>query len=94
MSHKKFTPEFKENAVEYALKNTHKSMLENAQTLGIGESTLDKWIRAYYVNNDIKKPELSEEQKRIKQLEKENLDLREVNDILKKAHKYFVSQSR
>jgi transposase-like protein len=94
MSHKKFTPEFKENAVEYALKNTHKTMLENAQSLGVGQSTLDKWIRDYCAKNNIKKPALTEEQKRIKQLEKENSDLREVNEILKKAHKYFVSQSR
>jgi transposase len=94
MSHKKFTTEFKENAVEYALKNTHKTMLENAQSLGVGQSTLDKWIRDYYAKNNIKKPALTEEQKRIKQLEKELADQKEINEILKKAHKYFVSQSR
>jgi transposase len=34
---------------------------------------------------------LTAEQQRIKELEKENAHLREVNEIVKKAHAYFVN---
>ena len=42
---KRFSPEFKQQAVSYALANSDQSIAALANHLGIGESTLDRWIR-------------------------------------------------
>lgn len=42
---KRFSPEFKQQAIDYALSNSHESVAAIAQKLGAGYSTLDKWIR-------------------------------------------------
>ena len=42
---KRFSPEFKQQAIDYALSNSHESVAAIAHKLGVGYSTLDKWIR-------------------------------------------------
>ncbi len=39
---KRFSPEFKQQAIEYALANSHESLATIARKLGVGYSTLDK----------------------------------------------------
>ena len=82
---KRFSPEFKQQAIDYALSNSHESVAAVAQKLGVGYSTLDKWIRETNPASSSKR-QLSPEQQRILELEKEVKQLREANDILKKAH--------
>jgi transposase len=94
MSKRKFSNEFKEESVAYALNNKNNSILENAVKLGVAESTLARWIQESKGKLSIPKSELSEEQKQIKELKRQLADAMEVNDILKKAHKYFVGESR
>ena len=38
---KRFSPEFKQQAIDYALSNSHESVAAIAQKLGVGYSTLD-----------------------------------------------------
>jgi len=87
---KKFSVEFKQQSVDYALSNAHLSLAEIANQLGIGKSTLDKWIRQ---NNPGKtsRRELTAAQQKIITLEKENKELKMANEILKKAHVYFIN---
>jgi len=48
----KFNQEFKVNAVEKALSRSHEKTLKNiANDLGIGHSTLQKWVRLAKANN-------------------------------------------
>jgi len=42
---KRFSPEFKQQAIDYALSNSHEPIAAIARKLGVGYSTLDKWIR-------------------------------------------------
>ncbi|OCG38954.1 transposase [Gilliamella sp. Bif1-4] len=42
---RKFSVEFKQQSVDYALSNAHLSISELANHLGVSKSTLDKWIR-------------------------------------------------
>ena len=56
----------------------------------LGYSTLDKWIRETNPASSSKR-QLSPEQQRILELEKEVKQLREANDVLKKAHVYFLT---
>ncbi|RZG77046.1 IS3 family transposase [Acinetobacter sp. WCHAc060033] len=81
---KRFSPEFKQQAIDYALSNSHESVAAIAQKLGVGYSTLDKWIRETNPTGSSKR-QLSPEQQRILDLEKEVKQLREANDNLKKG---------
>ncbi len=71
------------NKIDYALSNSHESVATIAQKLGVGYSTLDKWIREANPVGSSKR-QISPEQQRILELEKEVKQLRESNDILKK----------
>ena len=95
MSKNKFDEKFKDNAVNYRLKNMHKSLEEVCKDLGMSASALSRWLANYHkLNNIIDKPKLTSEQQELKKLKAENEELKEINEILKKAHKYFVNQSR
>ena len=87
---KRFSLEFKQQAIEYALANSHEPLATVARKLGVGYSTLDKWVRDTNSSGTSKRV-LSPEQQRIIELEKENKQLREANDILKKVHVYFLT---
>jgi len=87
---KRFSSEFKQQAIDYALTNSHESLASIAVKIGVGYSTLDKWIRETNSMGSSKR-QLSLEQQRILELEKEVKQLREANDILKKAHVYFLT---
>ena len=87
---KRFSPEFKKQAIVYALSNSHESLTVITQKLGVGYSTVDKWIREANPAGSSKR-QLTPEQQRILDLEKEVKQLREANDILKKAHVYFLT---
>ncbi len=87
---KRFSPEFKQQSIEYALANTHEPLAVIARKLGVGYSTLDKWVRAMNLAGTSIR-QLTPEQQRIVELEKENRQLKEANDILKKAHVYFLT---
>lgn len=88
MKKRSFSQQFKQDAVN--LTGQGKSLREVAQSLGVGVSTLDKWVSAAK-GSSAGTLALSAEQKRIRELEKENAYLREVNEIIKKAHEYFVN---
>ena len=64
----RFSPEFKQQSIDYALSNSHESVAAIAQKLGVGYSTLDKWIRETNPMGS-RKRQLSPEQQRILELE-------------------------
>ena len=93
MSRKNFSQAFKSDSVAYALAHADRGVAAVAKELGVGYSTLDKWLRDHkHAGGGVR--ELTAEQKRIKALEKENADLREVNEILKKAAAYFIKNPK
>lgn len=94
MSRKKFSEQFKASSIEFALKNGNRSAREISQELGVGESTLSKWVAEHKKTHAEPLPQSSAEEREIRQLKRQIEELKEVNEILKKAHKYFVSQSR
>ena len=87
---KRFSTEFKQQSIEYALANTHEPLAVIARKLGVSYSTLDKWARETNLAGTSKQ-QLTPEQQRILDLEKVVKQLREANDILKKAHVYFLT---
>jgi len=84
------TDEFRKDAVRLTLTSglTRKQI---ASDLGVGMSTLNKWITAHHDTDAV----LVEDQKLARnneQLRRENCILKEERDILKKATQFFASQ--
>lgn len=86
---KVFSKEFRIDAVRYRNDHPELTVKQCAVNLDIGESTLDKWLSEYR-----KDPENSfrgsgnyesEETKQIARLRKENKDLKDALEVLKKA---------
>lgn len=86
----KHTEEFKQEAVRIAL-TSGLPRERVASDLGIGKSTLGKWIAQYRPTDLISAPQadLARENERLRL---ENRVLKEERDILKKATQFFASQ--
>ncbi|WP_394202658.1 transposase [Marinagarivorans algicola] len=65
------------------------SIRDAAEVMGVGKSTVDKWVRQRRNDQQGKASELNvpigDDQQRIRELEKEIRRINEENDILKKA---------
>jgi transposase len=86
------SPQKKEHCIRYALDNPERALKELAQEFGVGYSTLQKWVRQARRDGVADSTrQFSAEQLEITRLKKENAHLREVNEIIKKAHVYFVN---
>ncbi len=66
------------------------AMQSIAGELGCSAETLRKWVRQTEVDSGVRGGLTSEEQARIKDLERENRELRRANEILRKASAYFA----
>ncbi len=88
-----FTPEQKAEAVRLARESD--SIAEAARSIGIGESTLGRWVnQAAIDDSDSDEDELSEEEMaELRKLRKENRRLRMERDFLKKAAAFFAKDS-
>lgn len=68
-----------------------------AAELGINENTLHGWLKKYREKPHAAFPgsgNLSPDDERLRKLERENRDLREENEILKKAAAYFAKNQK
>ncbi len=61
-----------------------------AGKIGCSAETLRKWVRRTEIDSGRRGGLTSEEQARIKDLERENRELRRTNEILRKASAYFA----
>jgi transposase len=81
----KFTREFKLEAISMVIDHNRK-VTEVADSLGIGNSTLDNWVRKHRQEQKGIAPTqgkaLTDEQRELQQLRKENKRLRMACDIL------------
>lgn len=84
--------EFKRDAVRIAL-TSGLTRRQASTDLGIGMSTLGKWIRTYR-DTDVVSKEDQELVKENERLRRENRLLREERELLKKATIFFADQSK
>jgi len=92
----KYSPELRERAVRMVFDHAHEypsqwaTLRSVAEKLGCTVEALRRWVRQ--AERDAgKRPGLTaDERQRLKQLERENFELRRANDILKKASAYFA----
>ena len=86
---RKFNEEFKKDAVNLVVVQGV-SQRQAAKDLGIGDSTLSKWVRQHRdQNKDVLVSE--NEREELKRLKAENYKLRLERDLLKKATVFFAN---
>ena len=92
----RFSPEVRDRAVRMVLEQQEKhesqwaAIVSIAEKFGCSAETLRNWVRQAE-RDQRKRPGLTtEERARLKQLERENFELRRANEILKKASAYFA----
>ena len=91
MSSKRYTDEFKREAVRQVTEHRH-STVEVAQRLGINKHSLYAWVRDFGSATpclDAKAADMAE----LRRLQKELKRVTEERDILKKAAAYFAKLS-
>ena len=86
------TPEFRAEAVRIAL-TSGLSRRQVAAALGIGFSTLSRWIQKDRRNPE-KPTTQSDLEREVAELRKENRMLREEREVLKKATQFFAERSK
>lgn len=90
----KYSPEFREEAVQLALKS-NRPITHTARELGVNSETLRSWVRRYESENGAPAGDLSiDERARLKELERRNRELEMENSFLKKAAAYFARDPR
>jgi len=93
MSHQRYTPEFKDEAVRQVTEKGH-SVQEVANRLGVSSHSLYKWVKAVRPEKDEQRAdELLDAKKQILKLRAELRRVEEERDILKKAAAYFARES-
>ena len=90
MSGKRYTDEFKAEAIRFVTEQGHPAR-EVAARLGISEHTMYRWLREMKPPKEERQAtDLADAQREIKRLERELARTREERDILKKAAAYFI----
>ncbi len=92
---KDYPKEFKQEAVSLVLNQGYK-IAEAARSLDVSAQLLGCWVRDYKEKNDRAFPgngNMSEDQKRIRELEAKVKRLEMEKEILKKATAFFIKES-
>ncbi len=63
-----------------------------AQKFGMSAETLRKWVRTAEIDDGLRPGLTSDERARLKDLERENRELRRANEILKSASAFFAAE--
>jgi len=91
---KRYDEAFKIETVKYISEN-NKSVTQAAREVGVNENTLHGWMKKYGQQPEIKAVQsFSSEEAELRSLQKEIRDLKEENEILKKAMHYFAKSPR
>jgi transposase len=92
----RFSPEVRARAVRMVIEQAeaHESqwaaMRSIAEKIGCSAETLRKWVRQAERDAGTRPGLTTEERERLKQLERENFELRRANEILRLASAYFA----
>jgi transposase len=95
----RYAPEVRERAVRMVLEHTgdHASQWEAigsiAAKIGCSGETLRKWVRQAERDRGVRSGPTTAEHERIRALEREVRELRQANEILRKASAYFAMSS-
>jgi transposase len=91
MGKRTFSTEYREEAVKLVLESG-RPIAAVARDLGINEGTLGNWVNKYRSEHPVSEELNISDRARLKELEKENRDLRLERDFLKKAAAFFAKE--
>jgi len=92
----RYSPEVRERAVRMVLEHQREYPSQWAAIESIGSKigctaeTLRKWVRQAERDQGVRQGLTSTERERLKELERENRELRRTNEILRKASAFFA----
>jgi transposase-like protein len=92
----RYSGEVKERAVRLYFEHREeyesdwKALLSISSKIGSTAETLRKWVRQSEIDKGIRNGLTSSERSRLKELERENRELKRANEILRKASAYFA----
>ena len=91
---RKFSPEFKDEAVKMVIESS-RAIAEVAREIQVNEGTLGNWVNKYRVEHADDEPPLSiSDRARLRELERENRELRMKAEFLGKAAAFFAQEYR
>jgi transposase len=91
-----FTPEFKDELVRlYLEQRARKPLALVARENGVGPETLRNWVKAFErAHPDAEEPLTVSERARLRELERENRELKLEKEFLAKATAFFARERR
>jgi transposase len=94
-SPRKYSPEFREEAVQIAL-GSSKTVAEVGREIGVNSETLRDWVKKHQrgLEPSAGADLTVHERARLKELERQNRELQMENAFLKKAAAYFAKDHR
>ncbi len=92
----RYSPEVRERAVRMVREHESEhdsqwaAICSIAEKIGCTAETLRKWVRRVERDEGVRPGVTTAEKERLKELERENRELRRANEILRKASAYFA----
>ena len=92
----KFSPEVRERAIRMVLDHTREhpsrwaAVASIAEKIGCSAQTLNEWVKKAEIDGGKRAGVPIEVAEKLKALERENRELRQANEILRKASAYFA----
>jgi transposase len=91
---RKFSPEFRDEAVKMVI-GGNRPVAQVARELGINAGTLGNWVAQYRKAHPVEEEPLSvSDRARLRELERENQELKMKNEFLGKAAAFFAQEYR
>jgi transposase len=91
---RKYTSEFKAEAARLVVE-TSRPIVEVARQIGVHEGTLGSWVNKYRADHVGDEPPLTlSDRARLRELERENRELRMKTEFLGKAAAFFAQEYR